>query len=209
VIQLSVAAALIALLLLPRVANAHERRDVAGYQFVVGFIVEPAYEGVKNGVDLRISKDSQPFEGADKTLQVEIAHTDSGAKHTFPIRALFNDPGHYTADVLPTAAGRYAFRFFGTLADAKVDQTFTSGPNTFGDVESPTAIEFPNAVPQARELVAGVRGATDTATAASDSATSARTLAIVGIVIGVLGLAAGGGGIALAMRRTSTRERAG
>jgi hypothetical protein len=29
---------------------AHERRDVGPYQVVVGFLAEPAFEGLKNGV---------------------------------------------------------------------------------------------------------------------------------------------------------------
>lgn len=40
----------------PGTASAHERRDLAGgkYQAVVGFLVEPAYEGEPNGLDLTV-----------------------------------------------------------------------------------------------------------------------------------------------------------
>ena len=35
---------------------AHEGREVGEYRFVVGWIEEPTYEGLKNGVELRVTK---------------------------------------------------------------------------------------------------------------------------------------------------------
>lgn len=39
------------------VAYAHDHRTVDGYTLVVGFLVEPAYEGVMNGLDIRVTKE--------------------------------------------------------------------------------------------------------------------------------------------------------
>ena len=66
------------LLALPATAVAHERRTLAGgkYDVVVGWDVEPAYQGLKNGATIRISQGGSnpavPVEGADKTLKVQI-----------------------------------------------------------------------------------------------------------------------------------------
>ena len=50
------ALAIIVMVISPIGARAHEGRDVAGYELVVGFSVEPAIEGIKNAVQLRVSK---------------------------------------------------------------------------------------------------------------------------------------------------------
>src|SRR4051812_41272206 len=108
-----VMAACIAVLLvaLPATALAHERRTVAGgkYDVVVGWDVEPAYQGQKNGAGIRISQAATspavPVEGADRTLRVQIRQ---GAQtKEFPLRAVFGQPGYYLADIIPTRAGDY------------------------------------------------------------------------------------------------------
>lgn len=195
------AALMLALFLAPGIASAHERRDVGAYQFVVGWLGEPAFEGQKNGLDLRITKGGQPFLGAEKTLKVEVTHVEGNVTKAFTIRTIFNDPGHYTADLLPTVSGQYRFHFTGDLEGTKVDQVFTSGPGTFGNIESTVAIQFPQAVPAGRELQAAARGASESATSAADTASTARTLAIVGIVLGAVGTALGAGGVTMGMRK--------
>jgi len=200
----SLALVAVALLALPGIALAHEQRDVAGYHFVVGFVNEPSLEGQMNGLDLHLSKDGKPVEGAEQTLKVEIIQPSTGAKQALALRPVADepgvDPGHYTADLIATAPGTYAFHFTGTLDGTAIDATFTSGPNTFGDVESPASLEFPTAVPQPRELAAGLRGANEAATSAQDAAANARSLAVAGVVLGVLGVATGAGGIVVATR---------
>ncbi|MSQ30643.1 MAG: hypothetical protein EXR64_01245 [Dehalococcoidia bacterium] len=201
------AAALLALAVLvgtPAVALAHERRDVSGYQFVVGWIVEPALESQKNGVDLRITKDGRPVEGAEQTLRLEVTHVESNTTKAFTLRTIFNSPGAYTADLLPTATGVYKFRFTGTLDAVNVDQTFTASPNTFALIEPATAIQFPQAVASTREIQGAARGAADAAASASaaaksasDAASTARMLALAGLALG----AAGAGLGLLALRR--------
>ncbi|MBM4410473.1 MAG: hypothetical protein FJ037_03955 [Chloroflexi bacterium] len=198
-------AALIAVAMMvvaPSAALAHERRDVSGYQFVVGWIVEPALEGQKNGVDLRITQADKPVEGVEKTLQVEITHKASGTKKTFALRTIFRDPGHYTADVIPTAPGQYEMRFFGKVGSAEVNQTFISGPGRYGDIEPTTEIAFPVAAPQIREVASSSAEAMEMAHDAHAAADAARTIGIAGSVLGVLGLAAGGGAF-MATRRKS------
>ena len=188
-------AALVAVVLVvgvPSAAFAHETREVSGYRFVAGWIGEPALEGQKNGVDLRITQAEKPIEGVEKTLQVEILHKASGTKKTFALRTIFRDPGHYTADIIPTAPGQYEMRFFGKVGTAEVNETFISGPGRYGDIEPTTELAFPVAAPQVREVAGSARQALDAAQGAEDTANMARMIGIVGVIIGVLGLGVGG-----------------
>ena len=58
-------------------AYAHERRTVGPYQFVVGWLNEPAYVGQLNSLDLRISDTRQnpaaAVSGLEKTLTADLA----------------------------------------------------------------------------------------------------------------------------------------
>jgi len=188
----------------PGIASAHERRQVGEYNLVVGFFVEPAYEGQKNGVSLRVVRGegdaATPVEGLEATLQVEVTHVETAVSQTFPMRRIFNDPGHYTADLLPTAAGQYQFRFTGDIEGTALDETFISGEG-FNSVESSAALQFPQALPEVRELQAAVTGAQNAAFDADDKAASARTVAMAGLATGVVGSAAGLFGVVLATRR--------
>lgn len=198
--------------LLATAAYAHERRTVGRYQLVVGFIAEPALEGVKNGVDLRVTntETTQPVEGVQDTLQVEVTYVPTGASKVMRLRAIFGEPGHYTADLIPTAPGHYRFRFFGTIEGMQVNETFDSrsGGGGFNDVEPAGDIQFPDRLPAMRELDGVVRGALEASQQAQDSATDAKnsagtasTLAVVGIVLGAIGIASGVGAAVLVLRR--------
>lgn len=178
-------------LVFPARAFAHERRAVAGYDFVVGWFVEPAIEGEKNGLDLRITKGGQNVEGAEKTLKFEVTHIQSKATKSYPVRAVFGSPGRYTADLVPTIPGQYRFRISGTISGTAIDATFESGPGTFGNIEPVKELMFPVAVAQPREIEGAVRGAADDAESAMNAAKSARTMAMAGIGVGVAGLAVG------------------
>ena len=182
----------------PTAALAHERRSVAGYDLVVGWFVEPALEGEKNGLDLRITKAGANIEGAEKTLKFDVTHVQSKATKSYPIRAVFGAPGRYTADVIPTLTGQYKIRIYGDIQGTKIDETFTSGPGTYGNIEPVKDLMFPVAASQPREIEGAVRGASDDAAAAVAAAKSARTFGIAGIALGALGLAAGAGALVTA-----------
>jgi hypothetical protein len=67
-------------------------------------------------------------------------------------------PGSYTAAVIPTAAGDYSFHIFGTINGDQVDETFTSGPNTFDTVTDAATLQFPKASSQRSGILAGTIG---------------------------------------------------
>jgi hypothetical protein len=174
------------------VALAHEHRTVGNYDVIIGFLNEPAYTGLTNSVDLRISdhQTSKPVEGLEKTLKAEAIFGAS----TMPLqlRARFGQPGAYLADLVPTKAGTYIFHITGNIQGQNVDEKFESGPNTFSDVEDLTALQFPQKVPAALDLATQVK-------AAQDAASAAQTFAYGGIGVGVLGLIVGA--VALLTRR--------
>lgn len=183
------------------VAEAHERREVAGYDFVVGFEGEPALEGQPNAALLRVSQDDAPVEGLEQTLEVEITHVGSNVSQVFPLNASFGEPGTYTADLIPTSSGAYRFRFFGTIEGEAIDETFESGENTFSNIESVQDLQFPETLASSREVQGVAQGAQTAALDAGDDASSARTLAIAALGVGALGVVVGGVGVAMATRR--------
>jgi len=175
-------------------AYAHERRMVGAYQFVVGWLTEPAYLGQLNSLDLRITDTRQnpaaPVSGLEKTLTADVA---AGGLTPFPlaVTARFGTAGAYNGVVMPTVNGTYTFHITGKIDTTNIDEKFTSGPNTFGDIEDTAAVQYPQKVPVADEL--GKR--LDSIQSGVDQT---RILAIVAVALAVVGL----GGAALARRRT-------
>ncbi len=193
------------MLVFPGSASAHERRNVSKYEFVVGFIVEPPFEGQKNGVDFRVTDTGtkKPVEGVEKTVQVEITHVPSGVSRTFKLRTIFRDPGHYTADLLLTAPGYYRMRFFGAIEGTNVNETFNSrsGGGNFSDVESSVDIQFPIKVPEVREIDAFARHIEEENHEIEESATKAGAMATAGIILGAIGTIAGGVSLIISRRK--------
>jgi hypothetical protein len=172
------------------IASAHEVRDVGEYTFVVGFLNEPVYSGDKSGLDLRVSRGDEPVEGLDETLSAEVIFGD--ASRPLQISAVFGQPGAYQSVFFPTAAGPYTFHITGDIEGTAIDESFTAGPDTFGEVRDVTAGQFPVAFPATGDIV---RDAQAGAGAAS-TATIALVLGGVGLVAGLVAL-----GLAAARRR--------
>src|SRR5512135_2012048 len=109
-------------MLFPSAALAHERRTVAGkYQFVVGFLNEPAVADQMNGIDLRIStSDGKPVEGLEQTLKAEVIVGGGARTAQLPLQARFGQPGSYAAYFIPTRDGSYIFHFTGTIEGAPI-----------------------------------------------------------------------------------------
>ena len=206
----------LAVLLIPLLAGpaaAHEAKTVGKYHFAVGFGDEPAYAGEKNSVQLLLAdaKD-KPVTDLANTLKVEVA-TGSAEPLQLAVEPFFEvgefgTPGDYRAFFIPTAPGSYRFHFTGTIKGQKIDQTFTSGPKTFSDVEDPAQVQYPARQPTTGQLATRVdreTGRVDAALAAErdqakDAAASARTLALIGLVVGALGLLVGIAALVLRQR---------
>lgn len=182
---------LVACLVLPNAALAHEQRDVGTYHFVAGFLSEPSIQDQMNGIDLTISTvaDKKPVTGAEKTLKAEVIVGGNAKVMPLPLTARFGMPGKYAAYFIPTMAGSYTFHITGAINGDKIDQRFESGPGRFEDVQAAQSLQFPiklqDPAVQQSQLAA-----------AQSAADQGRTLGIAGLVAGVLGLVIGGVAIA-------------
>ncbi len=152
-----------------------------------------------------------PVEGLEGSLQVEVTHVATGTSQVFDLEAVFGDPGHYVAGLIPTASGVYEFRVFGTLEGTTVDETFvsTGGGGGFDDILSSANLQFPERLPELREVVGAAQGARDIAQQAQDTALAAQAggdrdsgnaLAVVALIVGIVGALLGAGGIFLAVQ---------
>ncbi|WP_376795530.1 hypothetical protein [Thermogemmatispora sp.] len=220
---LALGLALVCLLLTTGVVSAHERRHVGPYTFIVGFLNEPAYAQQQNSLDLTICKGNEcsysagqqnsmgnmsmsggptlanPVVGAEKTLKLEVRFA-SASPVSLPIQARWGQPGKYVAYFMPTRPGTYTFHIFGTLEGLKIDETFTSGPNTFSDVKV-----IPGYPAEAGSSASSVPVTPDQLKAVEGRATLASGLGVTGAVLGLVGLLLG----LFAWRRAATSSSGG
>ena len=170
---------------------AHESREVGAYTFSVGFLDEPVFSGQKSGLDLRVARGEEPIEGLEETLEAEV--TFAGQSRALEISLVFNQPGAYRSVFFPTAAGPYTFHVFGEIEGEAVDESFTSGPETFSEVQDVAGGQFPVQFPATGDIVRDAEAGANAAT----TATIALVLGGAGLVAGLVGL-----GVTLARRRT-------
>lgn len=186
-------------------ALAHEERAAGGVEFVVGWGDEPAYTGFRNSVEITVSEPGgRPVTDVGDGLKVEVIKGTE--KVTLPLEANFGGssgtPGTYRAWLTPTRPGSYTFHLIGSVRGQNVDESFTSSPTTFDEVQDVANIQFPAKDPSPGELAARIdrevpriearTEAVESAVAdAEDAADRARTVAIAGVVAGALGLLAG------------------
>ena len=189
-------------------ASAHEGRPAGDgdLHMTVGFGTEPAYAGQPNSVQLILEHGGRPVVDLGNTLDVEVVFGDQSMalplEPNFAVGA-FGEPGDYRAWFIPTRPGQYEFHFTGTIDGERVDESFTSGPDTFSDVQDPSDVEFPVEDPTTGELaeridreIPRINDAIDQARgelaadvdAVADDAASASTFGMIGIAVGALGL---------------------
>lgn len=180
-------------------ALAHEERTVGKYHLAVGFGDEPAYAGEKNSVQMFLhDANDRPVNDLGDTLKVDVKF--GGQSMTLSMEPFFEigefgTPGDYRAWFIPTRPGSYTFHFTGSINGQKIDQSFTSGPTTFSDVEDPTSVEFPVKDPtvgqvaqKADRLSTRLDAAMASAAETKDAASSAKTIGYVGIAVGTIGI---------------------
>ena len=180
-------------------AVAHESRKVGPYEFVVGWVDEPTFTGAKNGVGLSISdfKSEEPItENVPVELEVEVMF--EGESTTLTMEPSFSDPSFFDSEIAPTRPGEYTFHFTGTVGDTDVDESFTSGPDTFGSPVDLKEIQFPVQDPSTADLAErldqeiprvqeeAVAAAQDSGESATDDVDAARTIAFIALGLGVI-----------------------
>lgn len=169
---------------------AHEERQVAGYDMEVGFINEPVFVGDKSGLEFSVMKDGQPVEGLETTLKAEVKVGDQHMD--LPITAREDDPGWYESVFIPTLAGPYTFHISGTIEGQAIDESFTSSPTGFNEVQDTAAGQFPIQFPAMADLAAQAKQGAD----ANAELPLALGLGGAGAILGLLAL-----GVSLAGRR--------
>jgi hypothetical protein len=198
-------------------ALAHEARTIGNLDVEVGWGTEPAYAGEVNSVQLLLTRNGKPVTDLGDTLDVEVAFGDQTQNLTiepFFEEGEFGTPGDYRAWLIPTAPGQYSFHFTGSVNGQDVDETFTSGPKTFDDIENPQSVEFPVQQPSTGELAERIDRVEPRLASAigdvqadvqttADDASSAKTFGLIGLVVGAIGLI-----VAIVALVTSRRKRA-
>lgn len=166
---------LVSVLFYHQAVFAHTRTEVGSYVVIVGWRAEPAIVGERNALVVEVlDQNENPVNGVDSTLDVEVEY--GGRTFRSNLSATQTD-GYYTAEIFPTVRGQYAVRLFGAIEDETVDVVVEPE-----EVFDASRIQFPDPLPDTRELEA------DMLTLQADLQ-AARTMGYVGLAIGVLGVA--------------------
>ena len=138
-------------------ASAHEVRTVGPngeYTLVVGWFIEPAFTGVVNAFDVRITRSADKKavdtnKGDVVDLEIEVQYRASEDEKaaavesvTLPNKAkiAFGTDNRYTSWFKPVRSGAYAFHVKGKISDASdvkagavtIDETFVCGKGSKG-----------------------------------------------------------------------------
>jgi hypothetical protein len=183
-------AALLTMVVGVGITTAHESRDIGDITVSIGFIDEPVFIGQRSGLEFRVSRGDEPIEGIESTLEAEVIF--DGQSRDLALSPRFGEPAAYRSIFFPTAAGPYTFHLFGEIDGKAIDESFTSGPDTFSEVQDVTGGQFPVQFPSTGDLVRD-----------AEAGAAAGTTAMIALVLGAAGLLAGlvALGLTLARRR--------
>lgn len=115
-----------ALLLLAGAAFAHQSKEVGegAYRVSVGLLVNPAYTGQLNGIDLIIrDTEGEPVEHLERSLTAIVIAAD-GSELVLTLRAQSDNPGAYTGDFIPTLSGDMQVRVSGFIGSLEFEELF-------------------------------------------------------------------------------------
>lgn len=222
---LMIAAAVVLAVAAP--ALAHEGREVGEYLMEVGFGSEPAFAGFGNSVQLLVAHhdtEEPVTRGVAGSLSVEVMFGQETRQ--MELEPAFGSPGEYRAFFIPTRSGQYTFRFTGAIGRQRIDEEFTSGPDTFSDVQGPSEVSFPVADPSTAEVAelleqqngrlteridvleaqlaeppASDAGLDARVGALEDEVGGARSLGLAGVIAGILGLGIGAAALIVGRKR--------
>jgi hypothetical protein len=198
-----------ALGLLTSPSAAHEEKRVGKLVLTVGWVEEPAYAGLPNGVEVTVEQGDAP--ARDVELEAVVLFGDRTATTqtgSIPLHPVDGEPAEYRAFLIPTRPGTYTFEITGTVGKTRIDETITSGERTFEEVVNPAEVQFPEQDPTQGEIaerleridtrIASLQAAL---TSADDS--EGRTLILSGAAVAVAFLA-----LAVALFRRRERHAA-
>lgn len=136
-------AVLLLTLLAVSLVSAHETQTVGEgdgqYRVSVGLLDEPAFTGLRTGLDLRIvTAAGDPVENLEHSLSITLTSPDGAAVRELSLRARWGDPGAYVDDFVLTQPGAYTLHITGFINSLPVDLTFVTH-----DVTPVAQITFP------------------------------------------------------------------
>jgi hypothetical protein len=203
---------------------AHGHASAAGFDFEIGWAIEPTLVGQPNAVALFVhDSDEKPITDipADAIkVVVSTAGQDSASLSlapAFDAEEGIGTPGEYSADIIPTAPGDYTFHFTGTIHGKAIDVSMTSSEETFDAVVSASELEFPVKQPTLAEVgtrlnridgridalqsaAPAAKAIADAQAAAATASASADRALLVGALLGGAGLVLGGLALFLSLR---------
>lgn len=182
-------------------AWAHEHLPAGNLSLTVGWRNEPAYTGLQNEVDVEVADaNNAPVTSTAGALTVDV--TIGADRISLPLLP-GEQPGRFSAPLLPTRPGTYSFHITGLLRDQPIDVTTTCSDTTFDCVHDPVDVQFPaSPLPSAQDLGARLERETARVAAAQSDADSARRLALIAITVSAATLATA---VVLAMLRRRGR----
>lgn len=143
-LRLSFIASILALLV-GTCALAHQSIEVNGgeYRVIVGYLVNPAYSGQMNGIDLAVrNANNEALTGLEQSLEAWVVGPD-GTEVKLTLRANGAKEGWYTGNFIPTVAGNYTFRVRGFIGEVEIDLHFDHPAHSDPAVMDATTISVP------------------------------------------------------------------
>jgi len=131
--------------LLGSFALAHQSKEVGDgqYRVIVGLLVNPAYTGQLNGIDLIIrDAEGEPVENLEQSLSAVVIAAD-GSELTLQLRPQSGNPGAYTGDFIPMLSGDLHFRVSGFIGAVEFDELFDHVTHSEHDVIDAATIQVP------------------------------------------------------------------
>ena len=186
---------LLALLLVPLVASAHQTTTDAGYDIEYGWVNEPVIINQPNAVVINITKHQDvsasgtttgtavtPAAPADVDVSDLVLEASYGGQtKRLTLQPLGeNTPGQFVAPMMPTVAGQYTLQLSGKIDGNAID-TIQVQPE---EANSPDLVQFPKIADASAAMTAQLA-------AAQAQAGTAQTIAIAGVVLGLIGTVVG------------------
>lgn len=171
-------------------AYAHTTVEAGGYSVEVGWGAEPPVVSYRNTVVFHITEPGDS-EGISRGVphafrSVEATVQYGGASKQLDVSS-DQRPGHYFADIIPTAPGSYSVRLQGELGGERIEATVP-----VEDVERTAVLDFPPRAAGGSEEIGPIKSALASLqrdVSESGDGGAAYDLAVFGVSLGAAGVA--------------------
>ena len=133
---------LASLLLVSGFALAHQSKEVGDHRVIAGYMVNPAYTGQMNGIDLMVRDSAGELVANLEQAMTVVLIAPDGSELVLALRA-GAEPGSYTANFIPTVPGNFAFRISGFIGDIEFEELFDHVSHSEPPVMDAASISLP------------------------------------------------------------------